>query len=392
MKYYLSPSQDAAYNQALEEHLYLAYPGQDLLLLWRNRPAVVCGKFQNIYQEVNILEAQARGVSLVRRISGGGTVYHDLGNVNYSLIGHKEGLGANYRPILEKVCASLALLGADVQILDEISLGVGGLKISGSAQASSQDRLLHHGTLLYDSDLAALQSLANGHNENFSTRGTKSVPWPVGNLRAHLAKRSPNVWGDSSCGDIFWGATSCEDPLCSNPFCGDTSTFLTTWLTALQQIFAAQEAFQLTAADQEAVNRLYQEKYTSWTWTFAQGPAFSYHRDIPASSPRQDTGSLQSPSSRLDTGSLQSPNYRQDSSSSTAFVPGPLASSSPMPTQATLTSISYTVKKGIIQEFTSQPACPQLSNHLVGAPLEPGHLTSQLLKLGLQHLLPYLFG
>lgn len=323
MQYYLSPSHDAAYNQALEEWLYTAYPGQDFLLLWRNRPAVVCGKFQNIYQEVNLLEAQGQDVALVRRISGGGTVYHDLGNINYSLIGHKEGLGANYRPILDKVCASLARLGAQVEILDDISLGLaggpGGLKISGSAQASSQDRLVHHGTLLYDSDLSALERLANGHNENFSTRGTRSVPWPVANLRDHLPR------------DL-----------------GDSQTFLEAWLAALQEVLtiSVSDALVLSETDQQAIDQLYREKYTSWAWTFAQGPAFSFSRDLPGDALEASQG---------------------------------------------LRHISYTVKKGRIQDFVCQPACPDLSKAFVDMPLEPHQVKALLDQLGYPDLLPYLF-
>lgn len=340
MKYYLSPYQDAAYNQALEEHLYLAYPGQDFLLLWRNRPAVVCGKFQNIYQEVNILEAKDRGVDLVRRISGGGTVYQDLGNINYSLIGHKDGLGPNYQPILDKICASLALLGAQVQIIDGIALGLAGgeagLKISGSAQASSQDRLLHHGTLLYDADLSALHRLANGHNKNFSTRGTRSVPWPVTNLRGHLAK------------DL-----------------GDSSAFLKAWLAALQEVLAVSEAFILSDADRQAIDQVYREKYTQWAWTFAQGPAFSYQRD------------LSDEVIELEPGQGSAPNQEK------IQAPGPASR---------LSHISYTVKKGLIQELTCEPAWPQLSQALLGLPLEPDQVKAQLDPLGAGPVLPYLFG
>lgn len=344
MKYYLSPYQDAAYNQALEEHLYLAYPGQDFLLLWRNRPAVVCGKFQNIYQEVNILEAKDRGVDLVRRISGGGTVYQDLGNINYSLIGHKDGLGPNYQPILDKICASLALLGAQVQIIDGIALGLaggeGGLKISGSAQASSQDRLLHHGTLLYDADLSALHRLANGHNENFSTRGTRSVPWPVTNLRDHLAK------------DL-----------------GDSSAFLQAWLAALQEVFEVSEAFVLSETDRQAIDQVYQEKYTQWAWTFAQGPAFSFSRD------------LSDEVIELEPGQGSAPDH-----------PNQETIQAPRPPASRLSHISYSVKKGLIQDLTCEPAWPQLSQALVGLSLEPGQVKAQLDQLGASSVLPYFFG
>ncbi len=358
MRYFLSPSHDAAYNQALEERLYLAYPGEAFLLLWRNRPAVVCGKFQNIYQEVNLLEAQDQGVALVRRISGGGTVYHDLGNINYSLIGRKEGLGANYQPILEKICASLALLGAEVEILDEISLGVAGgtagLKISGSAQATSQDRLVHHGTLLYDSDLSALQRLANGHNQNFSTRGTRSVPWPVANLRDHL-----------------------------HPDLGDSQAFLEAWLAALQQVLGAQEEFHLTEEDRQAIDQLYHEKYTSWTWTFAQGPAFGFSRDLPSQNfAHLDRTCPSLPSShKVDQHKATQANPVRPQKATQANLPSPV-----FPTQ-----ISYTVKKGIIQDFVCQPACPDLSASLVGLQLEPQLVQSKLDQLGYSGLLPYLF-
>lgn len=111
MQYYLSPSHDAAYNQALEEWLYTTIPAKISCFSGATgrRWSVANSKIST--RKSTFWRPRAKDVALVRRISGGGTVYHDLGNINYSLIGHKEGLGANYRPILDKVCASLARLG-----------------------------------------------------------------------------------------------------------------------------------------------------------------------------------------------------------------------------------------------------------------------------------------
>ena len=172
MLYFENSSTDPFFNQAFEDFIFNTYPDDDIFLLWRNRPAVVCGCYQNLFAEVDVPEAQARGVALVRRISGGGTVYHDLGKINYSFIRDNDDLALRYDVFLTPVVEALNRIGAPVSINRKSDIAIDGLKVSGSAQKATSRRVLHHGTLLYDCDLEALSALSNGQRAYFETKGT----------------------------------------------------------------------------------------------------------------------------------------------------------------------------------------------------------------------------
>lgn len=240
---------DPAYNLALEDLLFQK-EDKPTLLLWRNRPAVVCGAYQNIYQEVDLPKAKAQGVSLARRSSGGGTVYHDLGNVNYSLILPDQDLGVDFGPILAQVCRALSHLGLEVTIDQTSDLVWEGKKISGNAQKKGRGKLLHHGTLLYACDLGVLSLLANGHRPYYSSKATGSRPRPVANLSQALG------------GDV-----------------SDTPAFMEAFAQALARDRDL-EPWDLPEPLKAEANRLARDKYRSWEWTFAKSPAFRFHRSF----------------------------------------------------------------------------------------------------------------
>ena len=144
---------DPAYNLAFEE--YVCGVGLDVFMLWRNSPSVIIGRFQDLESEVDTEFARAHGINVVRRNSGGGAVYHDLGNVNYSFI-----LGDDRRLTLEHfsriimdILSGMGVKGLDFRHNDILA---GGLKISGGAQYHHEGRILHHGTLLFDSNLGII--------------------------------------------------------------------------------------------------------------------------------------------------------------------------------------------------------------------------------------------
>lgn len=144
---------DPAYNLAFEE--YICGVGLDVFMLWRNSPSVIIGRFQDMDSEVDTDFARSHGINVVRRNSGGGAVYHDLGNVNYSFI-----LGDDRRLTLEHfsriimdILSGMGVKGLDFRHNDILA---GGLKISGGAQYHHDGRILHHGTLLFDSNLGII--------------------------------------------------------------------------------------------------------------------------------------------------------------------------------------------------------------------------------------------
>ena len=239
-----NPSFDPPYNQALEEYVFEhAAPDERVLMLWRNDPAVVCGCYQNVYAEVNLPRAAELGVAVVRRESGGGAVYHDRGNINYTFI-VPPGEDAGYAALIEPVAAALNRLGIPAAMNRASDIAVNGLKVSGSAQKVKKDRVLHHGTLLYDTDLTRLHELADGQRGRFATKGVKSSPWPVANMRALLGPGAP-----------------------------DTEAFAA---LLLAQLAPGERPVRLTSEDEVAIRALADEKYRAWTWTCGRSPAFEH--------------------------------------------------------------------------------------------------------------------
>ena len=154
-------SHDPFFNQAFEDYVFRTFREDEVLLLWRNRPAVVVGCYQNICREVHVRALLEQNVPVVRRMSGGGTVYHDLGNLNYTLITGQSG-ALDYDRCLAPVLRALNALGVPAQKSRTCDMTVDGKKISGSAQKIANGRVLHHGTLLFDADLTRLDEMYPG--------------------------------------------------------------------------------------------------------------------------------------------------------------------------------------------------------------------------------------
>ena len=154
MVYYLETrSTDPYYNLAFEEYVLTHRTEGDYLLLWQNDNTVVVGRNQNTAEEINADFVEAHHIRVVRRGTGGGAVYHDLGNLNYSFItdaGEKEKL--SFARFTEPVVKALCELGLSASASGRNDILVDGCKVSGTAQRLSGDRVLHHGTLLFDSD------------------------------------------------------------------------------------------------------------------------------------------------------------------------------------------------------------------------------------------------
>lgn len=232
---------DPAWNQAFEECAFELPTHDDLLLVWRNAPAVICGRYQNIFQEVHLPTAVAEGIHLVRRITGGGCVYHDPGNVNYALI--TDATQSGYDLPLCQMLEALRAIGIPAERSGSSALAIEGCKISGSAQRVSKGRLLHHGTLLFDANLQRLRRLANGHSACYTSKAIRSEPAPVGNIRDFLVDHTLDV----------------------ETFC--------------RRLIDALAPDETRPADFAAhATQLAEEKYRSWSWTFAPSPRFTFSR------------------------------------------------------------------------------------------------------------------
>ena len=182
-----SSSTDIFFNLAAEEYL-LKQQTDDVLMLWQNTPSIILGKHQRIQSEVNLERAAQAGIPVVRRFSGGGTVYHDLGNINLTFIETKK--EADFTVYLQQTIRFLNTLGLNAEGDERLGIYLNGLKISGSAQCVHKNRILYHCTLLYDTDLQMLDEVLDVNPDTIgevSGYAVPSVRSEVTNIRRHLA-------------------------------------------------------------------------------------------------------------------------------------------------------------------------------------------------------------
>ena len=182
MKYIRLKTTDPYYNLAVEEYL-LRSSDDDIFMLWQNSPTVVIGKNQNAYAEVNLEYAKEKSINVVRRITGGGAVYHDLGNLNYTFITSTEKARAlDYEYFTKPVIDALATFGLSAVLSGRNDLEVDGKKFSGNAQFTANGRILHHGTLLFNTDLEEMSAVLRVDKEKLEFKSVKSHKGRVTNL------------------------------------------------------------------------------------------------------------------------------------------------------------------------------------------------------------------
>lgn len=258
MYYYESPTTDPYENLAIEEHLFETLPaGAGLFILWQNSDAVIVGKYQNTAEEIHAAYVREHGVAVVRRMSGGGAVYHDLGGLNYTLILDEESpddadQNAVWQQCMAPLLAVLRSYGLDAQfsgrndilvrspqaVMNGDGTADGWRKIAGCAQYSRGSRTLHHGCILFDTDLEKVTAALTPGEAKFVSRSDKSVAARVTTIRACLEKRSRQV-------------------VTMEQFRRD-----------LRQAYGTSVPYVLSAEDQEAIRRLRDEKYRTWAWNY----------------------------------------------------------------------------------------------------------------------------
>ncbi len=174
------------WNLAVEEFLFRC-ANESILLLWQNDPTVVIGRNQNAYAELDLAYARENGIAVARRITGGGAVYHDAGNLNYSFLAPQSAQsGTDFDTFTKPMRDALQALGVRAVLSGRNDLEVDGKKISGSAQHTANGRVLHHGTLLFDSDLEMLSRVLRVNADKLASKAIPSVRARVTNLRPLL--------------------------------------------------------------------------------------------------------------------------------------------------------------------------------------------------------------
>lgn len=179
MKFLTNDSTDPHFNLAFDEYCLEHYPSdEDFFYLWRNRPAVIIGLNQNAYSEVNLGYLDSAGITLARRVTGGGAVYHDLQNLNYTIIGRS----VSPEPVVD----ALRSLGLDAELTGRNDIFTDGRKISGYAKRVSNGREIVHGTLMYDVDIDTLTRVLDTPGSKMAAKGIASVKSRVANLKEYL--------------------------------------------------------------------------------------------------------------------------------------------------------------------------------------------------------------
>lgn len=237
-------------NLALEEYLLRNFPGQeDILLFYINEHAIIIGKHQNTLEEINQEYVREHGIHITRRLSGGGAVYHDLGNLNFSFITQNKPENVqNFRKFTEPVVAALREMGVPAESGGRNDILVEGRKVSGNAQYISGARMVSHGTLLLNTDLTVLSQALNPKPAKFESKGIKSVRSRVANIREFLS-------ADMDILDFRQ--------------------------RILEHILRGEQGipqYALTAADWEAVYQLSAGRYQTWEWNYGQSPKFNVQR------------------------------------------------------------------------------------------------------------------
>ncbi|NLG98804.1 MAG: lipoate--protein ligase [Chloroflexi bacterium] len=241
---------DPAVNLALEEYLLRQLPSQDdILLFYINEPSIIIGRHQNTLEEINQSYVEQNGIHVVRRLSGGGAVYHDLGNLNFSFItNYQRENFQNFRKFTEPVVRALNSLGVPAELGGRNDILVDGRKVSGNAQYVSKPRMVSHGTLLFNSDLSHVSEALNVRESKITSKGIKSVRSRVANIAEYLSR-----------------------PMTIEAF---RDHILATYFEGSSEI----PTYPLTEADWAAVRKLADERYRSWDWTYGQSPDFNVEK------------------------------------------------------------------------------------------------------------------
>ena len=238
-------STDPRYNLAFEEYVLRNYTQGDILILWQNANAVIVGRNQNAEAEINKAFVAEHDILVVRRNTGGGTVYHDMGNLNYSFITDVDGLERDtLHRFLEPVVKALQGLGLEAEASGRNDILVSGKKVSGTAQQLLNGRILHHGTLLFNANTSVLAGALNPDPTKFQSKGISSVRSRVGNIRDHL--------GGNMDMAVFW-------------------QYLKGALLAGETV-----QVQLKPEDLRAIETLKAEKYDTWEWNFGRSPKYQF--------------------------------------------------------------------------------------------------------------------
>ncbi|MCA1052895.1 lipoate--protein ligase [Priestia aryabhattai] len=238
---------DPRINLAIEEyalkHLDI---NETYLLFYINEPSIIIGKNQNTIEEINTKYVEDQHIHVVRRLSGGGAVYHDKGNLNFSFITKDDGNSFhNFKKFTEPVVEALKKLGVNAELSGRNDLMAEGRKISGNAQFSTKGRMFSHGTLLFDSEIENVVSALKVKKDKIESKGIKSIRNRVANISEFLEQKvTVEEFREMLLRYIFEGEENITE-------------------------------YKLTEKDWETIHQISKERYQSWDWNYGKSPKFN---------------------------------------------------------------------------------------------------------------------
>ncbi|MBE9510615.1 MAG: lipoate--protein ligase, partial [Bacteroidetes bacterium] len=237
---------------ASEEYIFRNF-NKDCFMLWRSEPSVIVGKHQNTLAEINWDFIKKHDIKVVRRLSGGGTVYHDPGNLNFTFLKHgrKEKL-MNFEKFTDPVIKALAKMSVIAKFEGKNDLRINGLKISGNAEHIFRDKVLHHGTLLFDSNLDNLENAIKKEKDHYTDKAVKSIRSQVTNISSHLN----NNISISEFGELM-------------------QSFMFNY-------FPGTVFYHFTNEDIKKISKLVEERYSGWEWNYGCSPRYMMKKVITA--------------------------------------------------------------------------------------------------------------
>lgn len=249
MMYYIrSKNYDASFNLALEQYIFDELSSaHSYLMLWQNANAIIIGKHQNTMEEINADYVKKHGIQVIRRLSGGGAVYHDMGNINFTFVTDAGGETFDFASFCYPVVKVLQSLGVNAEVSGRNDMTINGLKFSGNSQYIKQGRVMHHGTILFDSDLTVVSEALQVSKDKIKSKGIKSKRSLVTNVRPHMA---------ADC---------------------SVERFLEILEIRLKEQFEA-KMLPVNGSDIEKVRSLQRLVYGTWEWNYGSSPAYNIHR------------------------------------------------------------------------------------------------------------------
>ena len=245
-----SNTSNPAFNLATEEFL-MFNKSQDCFYLYINDPSIIVGKHQNSLAEINVDYVKENDITVIRRTSGGGAVFHDPGNLNFTFImNEKQSENADFRKYTQPIIDVLQSMDVDAKFEGRNDMTIGGKKFSGNAKSYYNNKILQHGTLLFESTLPNLSQALKLNPLKYRDKAVKSISSRVTNITEHLKQ------------DIT------------------LQEFEKRIVDHVRTLYADAEVYELTAEDTAAINQLVDEKYGTWDWNFGYSPKYNFQKGV----------------------------------------------------------------------------------------------------------------